>query len=75
MPMRPGKCGVSAAKSSSAAGFSDQIVDRGTVPGASLWFARRLRQRDPPAAAHDVGEIMNSEWIAFANKQCEAAIP
>ena len=54
--------------------LSDQIVDRGAVPGASLRLARRLRERDPRAATRDIDEAMNSEWIAFANKQREAAI-
>src|SRR6516162_2373593 len=56
-------------------GLSDQIVDGGAVAGASFRLARRLRQRDPPAAARDVNEGLNSAWIAFANKQREAAIP
>jgi hypothetical protein len=55
--------------------LSDQIVDSSTVPGASFRFADRLRQRDPPPGARDIDEAMNSEWIAFAHKQREAAIP
>ena len=54
--------------------LSHELVDRGTVPGAGFRLARRPRQRDPPPAARDIDEAMNSERIAFANKQREAAI-
>ena len=54
--------------------LSDEIVDRGTVPGASLRLARRLRQCDSAPAARDIDEAMNSERIALANQQREAAI-
>src|SRR5215471_13511412 len=54
--------------------LSDEIVEGGTVPGAGLRLARRPRQRDPSPAARDIDEAMNSERIAFANEQREAAI-
>jgi hypothetical protein len=54
--------------------LSDEIVDRGTVPGTGFRLARRLRQRDPAPTARNIDEAMNSERIAFANKQREAAI-
>ena len=43
--------------------LSDQIVDRGTVPGAGFRLARRLRQRDPPTAARDIDEAMKVRII------------
>src|SRR5262245_11523942 len=55
--------------------LSDQIVDCSPVPGASFRLPARVRQRDPPPAARDIDEAMNSEWIALANKQREAAVP
>ena len=54
--------------------LADQPIDRGAVPGASC-LLDRIRQRDPCTGAYYVGEAMNSEGVAFANKQRGAAIP
>src|SRR5262249_61276563 len=51
--------------------LSDEIVEGGTVPGAGLRLARRPRQRDPPPAARDLHEAMNSGGIGFAYGQAE----
>jgi hypothetical protein len=64
---------------------------RGVVPKLShvavLWNATspirgprprllgRIRQRDPRTGACNIGEAMNSEWVASANKQGGATIP
>jgi hypothetical protein len=44
------------------------------VSGASRLFGR-IGQRDPRTGACDIGETLNSEGVAFANKQRRAAIP
>ena len=53
--------------------LSDQPFDRGAVAGARSRFDR-ISLRDPSADTRHVGEAMNSEWIAFADKQRASAI-
>jgi hypothetical protein len=54
-------------------GLADQPVDGGPVSGAGRPLGH-IRQRDPRTGACDIGEPMNSERIASANKQRRAAI-
>src|SRR4029434_8039732 len=73
MQRRPGKCSTSFAKKASAAG----LPIRSSI-------AARLPARAPASTAsacaytsadtRHIGEAMNSEWIALADKQPAAAI-
>src|SRR2546422_902872 len=53
--------------------LSDQPFDRGAIAGASSRLDRVSLSDASPGARH-VGEAVNSEWIAFADKQRAAAI-
>ena len=54
-------------------GLSDQTVHGGAVSSASR-LLDSIRQSDPRTDACYIGEAMNSEGVAFANKQGGAAI-
>src|SRR5262249_57310265 len=53
--------------------FSDQPFDRSAVAGARSRL-HRISLCDTCAGTRHIGEAMNSEWIAFADKQRAAAI-
>src|SRR5262245_35170155 len=54
-------------------GLSDQGLDRGAVAGARIGLDQ-IRLRDASASAGDVGEAMDTERVALADKQRAAAV-